>query len=97
MKDIPLSQQKAVAAVESGRFKDEIIPIVVKDRKGETIIDTDEGPRKDTSLEKLSKLKNGIESDLKSRDEIIKDLKRLNNDLAEKAYNVPADRENENA
>ena len=51
------SQQKAVAAVESGRFKDEIIPIVVKDRKGETIIDTDEGPRKDTSLEKLSKLK----------------------------------------
>ena len=51
------SQQKAVAAVESGRFKDEIIPIVVKDRKGETVIDTDEGPRKDTSLEKLSKLK----------------------------------------
>lgn len=51
------SQQKAVAAVESGRFKDEIIPIVIKDRKGETVIDTDEGPRKDTSLEKLAKLK----------------------------------------
>ncbi len=51
------SQQKAVAAVESGRFKDEIIPIVVRDRKGETVIDTDEGPRKDTSLEKLAKLK----------------------------------------
>ena len=51
------SQQKAVAAVESGRFRDEIIPITVKDRKGEIIIDTDEGPRKDTSLEKLSKLK----------------------------------------
>lgn len=48
-------------------------------------------------VQKLSKLKDGISSDLKSKDEIIKDLKRLNNDLAEKAYNVPADRENENA
>ena len=57
------SQQKAVAAVESGRFKDEIIPVVVKDRKGETVIDTDEGPRKDTSLEKLAKLKATFKED----------------------------------
>lgn len=48
-------------------------------------------------VQKLSKLKDGIASDLKSKDEIIKDLRRLNNDLAEKVYNVPADRENENA
>ena len=48
-------------------------------------------------VQKLSKLRNGVQADLKSKDEIIKDLKRLNNDLAEKVYGVPADRENENA
>ena len=52
------SQQRAKEAMESGRFKDEIIPIVVKDRKGiETIIDTDEHPRADTTLEKLDSLR----------------------------------------
>lgn len=48
-------------------------------------------------VQKLSKLRDGIKSDLKSRDEVIKDLKRLNNDLSEKVYGVPADRGNENA
>ena len=48
-------------------------------------------------VQKLSRLKNGVASDLKSKDEIIADLKRHNNDLAEIAYGVPADRGNENA
>ncbi|HMD81119.1 MAG TPA: acetyl-CoA C-acyltransferase, partial [Anaerolineales bacterium] len=52
------SHQKAVAAQEAGKFKDEIIPVEISGRKGEvTVIDKDEGPRKDTSLEALSKLK----------------------------------------
>jgi acetyl-CoA C-acetyltransferase len=51
------SQQKAVKAIEDGAFRDEIIPITVKSRKGETVVDTDEGPRKDTTMEKLSALK----------------------------------------
>lgn len=50
------SQQKALAAIESGRFKDEIVPIVYKTRKGEVVFDTDEHPRQ-TSMEKLAKLK----------------------------------------
>lgn len=51
------SHMKAVAATEKGLFKDEIVPITIKDRKkGEIIIDTDEIPRKDTSLESLAKL-----------------------------------------
>ena len=52
------SHQKAVAAQESGKFKDEIIPVEILGRKGEvTVVDMDEGPRKSTSLEALSKLK----------------------------------------
>lgn len=51
------SQEKAFAAIRSGRFKDEIVPVTVPQRKGDPIIfDTDEYPR-ETSLEKLSKLK----------------------------------------
>jgi len=51
------SHQRAVAAIDEGRFADEIVPVTVKGRKGETVVDTDEGPRRDTSLEKLSALK----------------------------------------
>jgi acetyl-CoA C-acetyltransferase len=52
------SHQKAVAAIESGAFKAEITPVEIMGRKGEvTIFDTDEGPRKDTTLEALQKLK----------------------------------------
>ena len=60
------SHQKAIKAIDSGAFKEEIIPVEVKGRKGEVkVIDTDEGPRRDTSLEKLAKLppafeKNGM-------------------------------------
>jgi acetyl-CoA C-acetyltransferase len=52
------SQQKALHAIEKGYFKDEIVPIEVPQRRGEPIIfAVDEGPRKDTTLEKLAKLK----------------------------------------
>jgi 3-oxoadipyl-CoA thiolase len=51
------SQKKAGKAVASGYFREEIAPIVIKDKKGkETIIDTDEHPRPDTTLEMLAKL-----------------------------------------
>jgi acetyl-CoA C-acetyltransferase len=52
------SQKKAEQAIKSGRFKDEIVPVVVPQRKGEPIVfDTDEFPKFGTSLEKLGKLK----------------------------------------
>ena len=52
------SHQKAVAAIDAGRFRDEIVPVAVRDAKGrETIVDTDEGPRRDTSLEALARLR----------------------------------------
>jgi acetyl-CoA acyltransferase len=51
------SHQKAVKAQEDGRFKDEIIPVEVTYEDGSTkVIDTDQGPRKDTSLEKMAAL-----------------------------------------
>ena len=52
------SQQKAVKAQEEGKFKDEILPVELKDRKGNvTVFDTDEGPREGQTLEKLAKLR----------------------------------------
>ncbi len=52
------SQQKAKKAMDSGRFKEEMVPVTIVDRKGkETIVDCDEHPRPETSLEKLSTLK----------------------------------------
>jgi len=52
------SQQKAEAAIKSGRFQDEIVPVEIPQRKGDPIIfDTDEFPRFGTTAEKLSKLK----------------------------------------
>jgi 3-oxoadipyl-CoA thiolase len=52
------SHQRAVAAMHAGRFNDEIVPVAVPQRKGDpVIVDSDEGPRPDTSLEKLAKLK----------------------------------------
>jgi acetyl-CoA C-acetyltransferase len=52
------SQMKAVEAIEKGYFKDQIVPIELKGRKGDvTIFDTDEHPRKGTTVEKLSTLK----------------------------------------
>ena len=52
------SHQKACAAVKSGKFKEEILPVELKDRKGNvTIFDTDEGPRDGQTIEKLERLK----------------------------------------
>ncbi|MGN0983191.1 MAG: thiolase family protein, partial [Candidatus Limivicinus sp.] len=52
------SHRRAVAAVKSGIFKDEILPVEIKDRKGNvTVFDTDEGPRDGLTMEKLAKLK----------------------------------------
>ncbi len=51
------SHQKAVAAQKDGRFSDEIVSITVENKKGQIIVQSDEGPRADTSLEKLAKLK----------------------------------------
>jgi acetyl-CoA C-acetyltransferase len=51
------SHRKAVEAIESGRFRDEIVPVEIAGRKGTTVIDTDEPPRKDTTAETLAKLK----------------------------------------
>ena len=51
------SHQKAVSAIEEGRFRDEIVPVEVKSRRGVTVVDTDESPRADTSLEALGRLR----------------------------------------
>lgn len=52
------SHQKAVAAMDSGRFAEEIIPVSIPQRKGEPlVVETDERPRRDTSLESLAKLR----------------------------------------
>jgi acetyl-CoA C-acetyltransferase len=57
------SHQKAVAAIEAGRFQDEIVPVEVKTRRAVTTVDTDEGPRADSSLEALGKLRPAFVSD----------------------------------
>ncbi|BBK39364.1 acetyl-CoA acetyltransferase [Allostella sp. ATCC 35155] len=51
------SQQKAEAAQKAGRFADEIVPVTIKGRKGDTIVDTDEFPRHGTTAETLAKLR----------------------------------------
>jgi len=52
------SHRKAVAAIEAGKFKDQIVPVTIPQRKGEPIVvDTDEGPRANTSIERLAKLR----------------------------------------
>ena len=51
------SHQKAVAAQDEKRFREEITPVTVKGRKGDTVVQADEGPRRDTSLERLARLK----------------------------------------
>ena len=51
------SQRKAGEAIKAGRFKDEIAPVTVKTRKGETVVDTDEYPKPETTAEVLAKLR----------------------------------------
>jgi acetyl-CoA C-acetyltransferase len=52
------SHQRAIAAIDAGLFAQEIVPVVISDKKkGEIIVDTDEAPRRDTSMEALARLK----------------------------------------
>lgn len=58
------SHERALRAMEEGKFKEEIVPVEVPVRKGDPVlVDTDEAPRKDTSLEKLAKLKPAFDAD----------------------------------
>jgi acetyl-CoA C-acetyltransferase len=57
------SQNKAEAAQKAGRFKDEIVPVTVKTRKGEVVVDTDEFPRHGTTVEALGKLRPAFSKD----------------------------------
>src|SRR5215467_3487967 len=57
------SQNKTEAAQKAGRFKDEIVPVTVKTRKGDVIVDADEYPRHGATLDAMSKLKPAFEKD----------------------------------
>jgi acetyl-CoA C-acetyltransferase len=57
------SHQKAIAAQDAGKFKDQIAPVEIPGKKGPTIIATDESPRRDTSLEALAKLRPAFPND----------------------------------
>ena len=57
------SQTKAVAAIDNGCFKKEILPMVVKGKKGDIIFDTDEYPKRDAALDKLAGLKPAFKKD----------------------------------
>src|SRR5438128_200099 len=50
------SHERAIAATDEGRLPEEIVPVTVKGRKGDDVVEVDEGPRRDTSLEVLAKL-----------------------------------------
>jgi len=52
-----ISQKRAVAAIDEGKFKDEIIPITISSRKVEVVIETDEYPKRNTTIEGLERLK----------------------------------------
>lgn len=57
------SHRKAVAAMDAGKFDQEIVPVEVPGRKGPTVIRADEGPRRDSSMEALAKLKPAFPKD----------------------------------
>ncbi|BAR98780.1 acetyl-CoA acetyltransferase [Blastochloris viridis] len=57
------SQNKAEAAQKSGRFKDEIVPVVIPSKKGDIVVDTDEFPRHGTTIEAVQKLRPAFEKD----------------------------------
>lgn len=58
------SHQKAIAAIDAGKFKDEIVPVEIAGRKGTTVVDTDEPPRRDSSLEALARLQPAFRKDM---------------------------------
>ena len=57
------SQSKAEAAIKAGKFKDEIVPVVIHGKKGDTVFDTDEHPKFGTTLEKVAKLRPAFKRD----------------------------------
>ena len=57
------SQQKAEAAQKAGRFKDEIVPVTIKGRKGDTVVEADEYPKHGTTVETLAKLRPAFSKD----------------------------------
>src|SRR5256885_2201899 len=57
------SQNKAEAAQKAGKFKDEIVPVTVKTRKGEVVVDADEHPKHGTTLEKVAGLRPAFAKD----------------------------------
>jgi acetyl-CoA C-acetyltransferase len=57
------SQNKAEAAITSGRFKDEIVPVTIKTRKGDVVVDTDEHPRFGATFEAVGKLRPAFSKD----------------------------------
>ena len=57
------SHGKAVKAIDQGRFKEEIVPVEVRDKKTTSLIDTDEHPRRDMTLDAISKLKPSFKPD----------------------------------
>lgn len=57
------SQQKAVRAIQEGRFKDEIVPVTVRKKKETIVFDTDEGPRLGTTMESVAKLRPAFKKD----------------------------------
>ena len=58
-----VSQQRAAQAIADGVFDEEIVPVTVKHRKGEVVVSQDEGPRPDTTLDGLAKLRTVFDSD----------------------------------
>lgn len=57
------SQQRAEAAIASGKFKDEIVPVTIKSKKGDTVVEIDEFPRAGTTVETLGKLRPAFKPD----------------------------------
>jgi acetyl-CoA C-acetyltransferase len=64
------SHRKAVAAQDAGKFAGEIAPVAIPGKKGQTVVDTDEGPRRDTTIEALAKLRPAFPSKDVSPDEL---------------------------
>ena len=58
-----LSHQRAVKAIQAGTFKAEIVPVAIETRKGKVIVDTDEHPRADITMEKLTAMKPAFKKD----------------------------------
>jgi acetyl-CoA C-acetyltransferase len=64
------SHRKAISAIESGKFKNEIARVEVPGKKGPTVVDTDEGPRKDTTPETLAKLRPAFPGKIGQNDDL---------------------------